>query len=221
MVCYYACFLEKNKQIYIITSNYNKNGNSEYIKVFDLGGDKIKEINDSNEDTYCINNYYDKKLSKNYIISGNYGYIKSFDYNNNKLYHKYNDKGRGSVHSIIIRNMKDILKIIESCYDGFIRIWNFHSGLLLTKIKCFIPLFGITLWNDNYLFAGCSDNSIKLIDLEKKLIIKSLKSHSNKVLTVKKIIHPKYGECIISQNWEYSSILIHLNKSIYTKNKFI
>ena len=97
MVCYYACFLEKNKQIYIITSNYNKNGNSEYIKVFDLGGDKIKEINDSNEDTYCINNYYDKKLSKNYIISGNYGYIKSFDYNNNKLYHKYNDKGRGSV----------------------------------------------------------------------------------------------------------------------------
>ena len=36
------------------------------------------------------------------------------------------------------------------------------------------------------------------------LIVKSLIGHNNEVLTIKKIIHPKYGECLISQNWEES-----------------
>ena len=47
------CFLKENNQIYIITSNCNKNGNSEYIKVFDLNGQKIREINNY----HSINKY--------------------------------------------------------------------------------------------------------------------------------------------------------------------
>ena len=122
-----ACFLKENNQIYVIASNLNKNGNWEYIKVFDLNGQKIKEINNSNEKTVCIGIYYDKILSKNYIITGNSGYIKSYDYNNNQLYHKYNEYSNKEHFSIIIHNNKNIIRLIESSTCGYIRIWNFHS----------------------------------------------------------------------------------------------
>ena len=129
-----ACFIKDNNKIYIITSNFNKNGNSEYIKIFDLNGQKIKEIDNSNVEIFFIDIYYDNILSKNFIITGNHSYIKSYDYNNNQLYHKYNDNYKHSHNSMIINNNKKIIKLIESSY-GTIRIWNFHSGLLLNKIR--------------------------------------------------------------------------------------
>ena len=51
-----ACFIKDNKNINIITSNLNKVGNSEYIKVFDLRGNKIKEINNSNNKMFFNSN---------------------------------------------------------------------------------------------------------------------------------------------------------------------
>ena len=103
-----ACFLKENNKIFIITSNLGNNNNSENIKVFDLNGYKIKEIN-YNEKTFFIDIYYDNRLSKNFIITGNQGYIKSYDYNNNQLYHKYNDNDKCNHMSIIINNNKKIL----------------------------------------------------------------------------------------------------------------
>ena len=177
-------------------------------------GKKIKEINNSNDETYFIDIYYENILSKYYIITGNLNYIKSYDYTNNQLYHIYNDKDNCSHCSIIINNGQNIIKLIESSYDGNIRIWNFHSGLLLNKIKITDEhLYGICLWNDNYLFVGCSDKTIKLIELNDGLIDQNLISHDNKVITVKKIIHPKYGECLVSQNKNNSKIKIWINKN--------
>ena len=60
--------------------------------VFGLNGQKIKEINNSDENTFFIDIFYDNNLLINYIIVGNVGYIKSYDYNNNELYHKYLDR---------------------------------------------------------------------------------------------------------------------------------
>ena len=58
------------------------------------------------------------------------------------------------------------------------------------------------LWNNDYLFVGCDDTSIKLVELKKGIVFKSLNSHNTKVLTVKKIILPQYGEVIISQGYD-------------------
>ena len=88
-------------------------------------------------------------------------------------------------------------------------IWNFHSAELLNKIiviKRFDSLRGICLWNNNYLFVGCEDNTIKLIDLKKGIIIKNLKENKNDVISIKKIVHPLYGECLISQGFEDDQI---------------
>ena len=80
-----ACFLNLNNQIYILTSNIF---GSEPIKVFNLKGIKIKEINNSKDDVSYIDIYYDDKSSKPYVLTGNKNFVKSYDYNNNKVYHK-------------------------------------------------------------------------------------------------------------------------------------
>ena len=122
--------------------------------------------------------------------------------------------------SLLINNNKQMIKLIESSVDGNLRIWNFNSGLLLNKIKiCDKSIKGICLWNSNYLFVGCPDKTIKLVEIEKGLILDSLTTHTDQVITVKKIFQPKFGECLFSQNWHESTIKIWVIKNDYLKNK--
>ena len=213
-----ASFLNDNNKIYIITCFviYNKN-NKEPIKVFDFKGNKIKEINESEDNAYYINNYYDNDLLKNYILTGNSGYIKSYDYNENKIYHKYSEKNNisGDGHiSIIINKKKEIIELIDSCCDGNIRIWNFHSGIFLRIINVSKEgLREICMWNNEYLLVGCDDKAIKLINLNNGKIIKEIEGHNNKVLSLKIIFHPLYEKCLISQGAEFEPIKLWIIKN--------
>jgi len=212
---YSACFLNESNQIYIITSSCKdyENENSAPIKVFDLNGNKLKEITFSNDYTYNIKSYYDYKTSKNYIVTGNFGSIKSYDFNKNKIYHIYG-KNRYKHYGIEINDKEEIIKLYDSCCDGNVRIWNFHSGDLLKNIKVYDNfLYGICIWNNNYLCVGCQDKTIKLIDLKEGKVIKNLIGHEEKVINLKKVDHPKYGECLISQGWEYDQIKLWINKN--------
>jgi len=72
----------------------------------------------------------------------------------------------------------------------------------LNKIKASNEcLKSLCLWNNHYLFVACFDKTIKIIELKTGLISMSLKGHSDEVLTIKKISHPTYGDCLISQGW--------------------
>lgn len=203
---YSASFLIEDNKNYIVTCNSSQK--SETIKVFDFYGVQTKEICNSNEDTYFIDTYFDKKLFKYFILTGNIGYVKSYDYSTNKLYYKYYDKGNNRGHdSIIIDDNKEMVKLIESSGDGFIRIWKFHNGTLLNKICTGKnELRGICLWNSNYLFVGCTDNTIKLVEIENGLVLKSLVGYNNEVCTINKIIHPTFGDCLLTQGWENEQI---------------
>ena len=202
-----SCLLNINEEFYIITSNCNLSGDSEPIKIFDFKGNKIASIDGSDEKTCFIDVYYDIKTSKNYIITGNANYVKSYDYNTKKLYHTYFESKNEGHQSLLIYNDKDnIIKLIESSF-GIIRIWDFHSAKLLNKLKINdYDLRGICLWNNDYLLVGSYDKSIKVINLKKMIIVRSLKSHDNYVITIKKIFHPLYGECLISQGWKTDQI---------------
>ena len=133
---YSACFLNDNDKIYIITSNakYANNSLAESIKVYDLNGVIKKEIFDSNDNTFFIDNYYDIKLKKNYIITGNVDCVKSYDFNKNEIYHKYIDNNHSfniRCYNIVIYNEEEKIKLIEAGYC-YIRIWDFHLGILLS-----------------------------------------------------------------------------------------
>lgn len=202
-----ACFLKDKNKIYILTSNsfdYYRGIKYEPIKVFDLTGKKIKEINESNLETYLVDKYYDEKTNKNYIISGNIYFCRSYDFAKNKIYQKYNDKGSEfSGHtSLVVYHYEKLTKLIESSTGGFLRFWNFDTGKLLYKINMNQTIYGVCLWNNNYLFLGCKNHTMELIDINKgksvKTFLTPVKTEGEK--TIKKIIHPIFGECLISQS---------------------
>ena len=207
-----ACFLSENNTNYIITSCAY--GNNEPVKIFDTNNNKIKEINKLNESVYFIDTFYDKILSRNYIIVGCNGFIKSFDYNSDQIYKEYNDNDNNRHCSIILNNNEGKIKMFESSFDGYLRIWDFHEGKLLDKIKICDNswLFGLCLWDNEHLLIGCGDKSIKIMELKNGAINANLNDFNNKVLCIKKIMHPLYGECLITQGYEKEQIKIFCKK---------
>ena len=201
---YSSCFLKDNSQIYIISSNYDYSGNCEPIKLFDFNGNYIKDINSSEDKTYFIDSYHEEKLDINYIITGNKNDVKVYDFDKDDLYKKYDDNDNKGHYSIVIYNKDDIIKLIESSDDKNIRIWNFHSGQLINKINVSNKycLNGICLWDHEYIFVGCYDKKIKLLNINKGILVKNISVHNSRVLTIKKISHPIYGKCLISQSWD-------------------
>ena len=112
--------------------------------------------------------------------------------------------------SAFIYDEKENTKMIESSGVGNIKIWNFHSGKLIKIIPINKGwLYSIGLWAKNYIFVGCKNGEINLIDINKGIIINSLESHREIVLTVKKIYHPKFGECLVSQDLECIKLWIN------------
>ena len=203
-----ACFLEDNKNIFIVVSNSNNFDKVKPIRLYDLKGNQIKEINNSKDDTYFIDTYYDKTLKKNYIITGNYYDVKSYDYNENKLYYKYSDQFSKDHYCAIINDKEEIIKLIESSKEGNVRVWDFHTGKLLSTIKVSDNrLFDLCLWDSKYLLVGCGEEIIKLIDLKIGKKVKTLHDF-NSVISLKKVKHPQYGECLISQGNEIEQIML-------------
>ena len=104
--------------------------------------------------------------------------------------------------------------MIESCNDGKIRIWNFHSSILIKIIRITKEPYDLNflcLWDNEYLFAGCF-NIIKIVELKTGKIIKNLKGHKYTILYLTTFNHPKYGKSLISQGVHNDGIKLWINK---------
>ena len=218
---YATCFILDNNNYYIVTSNNCFNGDNEAIKIFDIKGNKIKDIDNSNENTLFIDVYYEDY--DKYIITGNKGHIRSYNYNENKLYKEYVDKmefNYVNLHTFLIIYYNDnTVKIIDSSMDGYIRIWDFHGGFLFSKINTYEKkIFSVCLWDENYLFVGCDENKMKLIHIKSKKIIMTYKNNSKYVLSIKKIKHKLYGDCLITQGFKDEQINLWINKNALELN---
>ena len=193
---------------------------TENIKVYDFKGNKSKEIIDSNH-IFFIDTYYDKDLSKIYIITSNEDCIKSYDYHKNELYYKYCENCDNNVWfahcNPIIYSKSNLVEIIDACYEGNIRIWNFNSGDLIMKIEKinddFFKISTVCLWDEDYLYIGCNDKVIKLIEIKSGNIISNLEGHNESISCIKKLNHPKYGECLVSQGQKYDQIKLWIDKN--------
>ena len=120
-------------------------------------------------------------------------------------------------HNYLTINKRDNKEeLIELCNNGNIRIWNFHTGLLLKEINLHSIWHNegcsLSLWDDEYLFVGCTDKTIKLVRLKDVKIIKNLKGHNNLPIFMKRVNHPKYGETLLSQGLGDDAIKLWINK---------
>ena len=198
------------KESYVYTSC-----DKDYIKIFDFNGKFKKDIIKTNlNETYFIDTYYDRRDFKYYLISGDIKSVKSYDVNTDQLFRNYSDSTSVCEHvSAFVYKSGDMVKLVECEFYGAIRIWSFHTGNLIKKIDVCrrIPLVSMCLWNENYLLVSCVDNTIKLIDFKNYALIKSLEGHNDEVCTIKKIIHPNFGECLLSQGFGNEQIKMWIN----------
>ena len=201
-----SCFLNdiNANELLIISSNFNYNiPDLESIKIFNLKGEEIKKLNDSKNCTIFIDSFYDNKYHKNYIITTNQYSVISYDYDENKLYHNYRLEKYDCTSLIIYnkdRSKNDIVKIIYSTGNGFIKIFDFHTGIFLYEIKINQGyIFSICLLDEKYLFScGKSYNKevkkIKDENSDMEII------HINGETTLKIIDHQIHGKCLVSKD---------------------
>ena len=223
---YSSCFYDFNNIIYILTTNiswYGKRGN---IKVFDMQSNKIKEIPDSNESAIYIDTYYDSKFDKNFIVACNEkGCINFYYFQNNSLFKKYDDNNcyyQFLIYDFVVDERESTKKLIGSCYQAHIKIWDFYKGNLIKRIMFnydgLYDLFGLCLLDNNYLLAGTNEKtnndnaSILIIDLNSEKIIKEIKAHPSKVKIIK-FINTNNGKLFISGGL-YSDIIFWENKGL-------
>ena len=166
-------FMNLKNQINIVAPFVFKR-NCEKIAFYDLKGIKMKEItfNIKNHNVFDTNYYYDQKKQKNYIVFGGDGYLKSFDVNKNDIYKIYCNNDNIINNQIIIYDKDKKIKLISSG-GGLIRIWSFHSGDLLNKLKIndrsyHLPV--ICIWNNDYLIGACEFYGLKIFDLKNEKI---------------------------------------------------
>ena len=211
-----AC-LFKDKNQYFIAAAYQLRN----LKVYDMNGKQIKEVQKIEKYTYeditreeyekivngihFIDIYFDKQSSKNYILCCGVGLLKSYDYHKGKLFNNYlKTKGNNTYYHFVIYDNGIIVKLITTHSEGKIRIFNFNSAELLSEIKIDIDskkiFSSLCLWNNNYLFVANEKCSLKLIDIEKKKVIKTFPKEAENGIFVKKFNHPLYGKCILSQH---------------------
>lgn len=221
-----SCILNDDNKNYIIISNlefdkYDYDPDDIYlnfIRIYDMKGNFVNSL--LNRSSFFVDTYFDKINNKNYIISANKGNVISYDFKNNSMFKCYsegtnikNNKAYNNYFSVIIREEEDKVKLIASSGWGNIVIWDFYSGLFLKKIYLGnYRLYGICSWNENYLLIGSKIRSVKIFDYQEEKIIFHLSGFYSEVLTIKKFIHPKYGECFITQERYNCPLKLFLNK---------
>ena len=153
---------------------------------------QIKETDYSS--IFYLDTYYDHKNNNTYIIGGGKKYIKSVNFKTGVLYKTYDDIGMENEEE---ENYYTSLMVYEKEKSTFLcglkfksiylRIWDFHGGNIIYKIEIESPITSFCLWDNDYLFVGCEDNTIKLYSIDEGEKIDELKEHSSCIMGLKKL----------------------------------
>ena len=218
-----ACLFKDKNQYFIATAHQLRN-----LIIFDIEGKQIKEFQKSVNvpkditrkeydnyvnGVYFMDIYFDMQSSKNYILYCGIGFLKSYGIDKGKLYQNYvkgnyGNNANNAYYHFVIWDNGIIVKLITAYSYGTIRIFNFHSAELLSEIKTDsnskISFSSLCLWDNNYLFVTNENFSLKLIDIEKKKVIKTFpfpkESETGNGIFVKMFHHPLYGKCLLCQH---------------------
>ena len=162
-----------------------------------------KFIIEEKSEMYCLKTY-NSNDSKNYILMGLYGLALSIDFNTG-LIDDFREQENGKCHRFLnIFEEDNIIKLIDGCNEC-INIWNFHNRNLLMKIYL-DDIYSLCVWNNSILLVG-GEKKIYIINLNYGIILNEIYGH-NKVINIKKFVHPLYGSCLISQGEKNDFIFV-------------
>ena len=222
----YSCyiFFDNWDNNYIFTScglnRYEKNEAS-YTRMYSLKDGKFeKDIIDSNENnTYYLLIWYHEGYKINYLIECCEEKIIITDFVKNDLYANLMPQGfkvlkyySGFIYNYEKKNGRDFLCCSTS--NGCVAIWDLLNINLIYfgKISKF-ELYNIIQWNENYaLISGGANKTIKIFDLKKFKEVNNIETgHSSNVNCIKKIIHPIFGESLLTSGNDHKIKLWTIN----------
>ena len=210
-VVIYSCyiFFDNFDNNYIFTScglNRYKKNNTTFTKMYSFkDGNFIKNMQFSDDNnTYYLLVWYNENNKTNFLIELCEEKITITNFVNNELYKNLLPFGfkilkyySGFIHRNNIG--RDLLCCSTS--NGCIVIWDLLSLQLfyfgrISKVE----LYNIIPWNKKYIIiSGGSNKSIKIFDIDILKEVNSIKTeYSSNINCVKKILHPIYGESLLS-----------------------
>ncbi|TIC19510.1 WD40 repeat-like protein [Wallemia mellicola] len=132
-------------------------------------------------------------VSANVSVCGNYGFVGSdmgtvHQFNMQSgikrrvmtIQNKYQDKDALKISSIVTDALNTTL--VCSTADGFLYFFDFHNGALLDSMQLTAGVQQLILQRDNGIMAAiCSDNVIRLVDIESRRLVREFKGFTEKI----------------------------------------
>ena len=133
----------------------------------------------------------------------------------NQLFGEYSGTERTWHMCAFVEKLYDVDVLFESDGKGYVRLWDLETHQIITSIQCqSISLRGMSFWNQKYIIVASSDKSFKILDVEKGELVSSVSGqHNNSMCSVKKIMHPLYGESLLTGSID-GTIKLWINKSL-------
>jgi hypothetical protein len=182
---------------FVVTSAPNEN-----LKVWDFEKNLVRSIDAKKDYTYFLNVWYDNRNNENniYIINANGKDVKIYNYRSGKLLKTFNSLQPNIWHmSACVRIFEDIPCLFVSDGNGNFNVWDIDNGTCRKTVNskgCCMR--GICIWNDEIAIVAGSDKCVKIINYKNQIVEGQIDGHNNVVCTVEKIVHPIYGESIIT-----------------------
>ena len=186
----------------MISTSGIKNDNYSKLFSFENKGEFIKNIPSTNlNKTYNLIRWnYIKENNDIYIIECCNKYIYIYNLNNLEINFKLAPFLHESINcSGCIIKKNDVDYLFTIAYNGYINIFDLNKKLYITNIYCEYNnnFCCIIQWNINYIIISIK-GKMQTIDIYQKIIVNSIKVNNNDIIYYKKIIHPYYGESLLS-----------------------
>lgn len=198
-------FFSENKGSFLITSS-NENSQEDYTKIYDFNTQKLisnLEFTNVNEIFYLL---LWNDGNNDYLIESSIGRVFMHNLETKELFHILNSPNKSSQNSMCLiknheNNDRDLLCV--STVHGAIYFWDLGTYTLKFSINyksCYF--YHIINWNENYLIvAEKLNSSIIIMDLMQKRVITVIKNKNDSyMISLKKINHPLYGQCLLSSD---------------------
>jgi WD40 repeat protein len=173
---------------------------NEYTKVWDIQtGNFIKNIGTTTDYTYFISTWYDSKNKEIYIINANSVDVKLYEYTTGNVYKTFKSQSSTWHMSAMVHEISSVPYLFETDGNGYLRVWDIQTGAIFKTIDApSVNLRGICLWNDEHIICASSDKSFKVFNIKTWKLSSSIPGHENVLCTVEKILHPVYGESLVT-----------------------
>ena len=171
-------------------------------KIYSLNDGKfIKFINNTNNNAiYYLLSWHNKKNNKYYIIQFSFCKIIINNLLEDELYSELINQPEADHYSGFIYYKDNNDYLCSSSENGYINIWDLYNKTIFKVINtngC--VLAHIIEWNKKYIIvADFNNKKFKIIDIENNSINDIVPEHKDKLICIKKINHPIYGESLLS-----------------------